>query len=187
MYEAGGANVQRDSDAGFQPAFDQMKFNNNSNAYQSDGAAKSHMRLQLTSLRNKMKELERDIDEKEAEIVALQKKTGQKANEDLKAELRKAFDVLRHLKKKVGNQTFSEEYKLIMREIRQALGVPQQIAAMKEADAQRQRETDATPVGHDNTAFPSDKNSRPESHEPSKDEAVNYVKGILTEEPAIFK
>lgn len=36
-------------------------------------------------------------------------------------ELRRAYDVLRHLKKKVGANAFNEEYRIVMNEIKEAL------------------------------------------------------------------
>lgn len=51
-------------------------------------------------------------------------KTSDKALDGLKDELRRAYDVLRHLKKKVGGHAFNEEYGVVMTEIRQALGIP---------------------------------------------------------------
>ena len=41
----------------------------------------------------------------------------------MKAELKRAYDVLRHLKKKVGCDAFNNEYKKAMEEIRVALGM----------------------------------------------------------------
>lgn len=52
-------------------------------------------------------------------------KTSDKAQESMKDELRRAYDVLRHLKKKVGPHAFSEEYGVVMAEIRAALNMPQ--------------------------------------------------------------
>ena len=52
-------------------------------------------------------------------------KTSDKAQENMKDELRRAYDVLRHLKKKVGAHAFNEEYGIVMNEIREALGMPQ--------------------------------------------------------------
>ena len=37
-------------------------------------------------------------------------------------ELRRAKDVLKHLKRKVGTNVFDEEYKVVMQEIKEALG-----------------------------------------------------------------
>ena len=48
-------------------------------------------------------------------------KTSEKAQEGLKDELRRAYDVLRHLKKKVGSHAFNEEYGVVIAEIREAL------------------------------------------------------------------
>ena len=52
-------------------------------------------------------------------------KTSDKAQEGMKDELRRAYDVLRHLKKKVGAHAFNEEYGIVMNEIRVALNMPQ--------------------------------------------------------------
>ena len=51
-------------------------------------------------------------------------RTSDKAQEGMKDELRRAYDVLRHLKKKVGQHAFNEEYGIVMAEIRNALGLP---------------------------------------------------------------
>ena len=42
----------------------------------------------------------------------------------MKEELRRAYDVLRHLKKKVGSHAFNEEYGVVINEIREALNLP---------------------------------------------------------------
>ena len=54
----------------------------------------------------------------------MKEKTSEKALDGLKDELKRAYDVLRHLKKKVGGHAFNEEYGVVMTEIRQALGMP---------------------------------------------------------------
>ena len=41
----------------------------------------------------------------------------------MKAELKRAHDVLKHLKKKVGYDAFNKEYEDVMKEIREALGL----------------------------------------------------------------
>ena len=41
----------------------------------------------------------------------------------MKGELKRAYDVLRHLKKKVGYDAFNKEYDETMKEIREALGM----------------------------------------------------------------
>ena len=55
----------------------------------------------------------------------MREKTSDKAQEGMKDELRRAYDVLCHLKKKVGAHAFNEEYKVVMTEIRAALNMPQ--------------------------------------------------------------
>ena len=62
---------------------------------------------------------------KDLEISKMKDKTSDKALDGLKDELKRAYDVLRHLKKKVGGHAFNEEYGVVMNEIRQALGMPQ--------------------------------------------------------------
>ena len=47
----------------------------------------------------------------------------EKARESQKEEMRRVYDVLRHLKKKVGTDAFSEEYKVIMSELKESLGI----------------------------------------------------------------
>ena len=37
--------------------------------------------------------------------------------------MRKAYDVLRHLKKKIGAEVFNEEYRVIMGELKESLGI----------------------------------------------------------------
>ena len=64
------------------------------------------------------------MQEKDAEIAKMRDKTSDKAQESLKDELRRAYDVLRHLKKKVGQHAFNEEYGIVMTEIRNALNMP---------------------------------------------------------------
>jgi len=90
-----------------------------------DGAAKSSLRLQLGNLKRKAKELEAQVQDKDADIVKMRNKTSDKAQEGMKDELRRAYDVLRHLKKKVGPHAFNEEYGVVMTEIRTALNLPQ--------------------------------------------------------------
>ena len=89
-----------------------------------EGAAKSTLRLQLGNLKRKAKELEAQVQEKDAEIAKMRDKTSDKAQESLKDELRRAHDVLRHLKKKVGQHAFNSEYDVVMTEIRNALHMP---------------------------------------------------------------
>ena len=64
------------------------------------------------------------MQEKDVEIAKMRDKTSDKAQESLKDELRRAYDVLRHLKKKVGQHAFNEEYGIVMTEIRNALNMP---------------------------------------------------------------
>ena len=68
--------------------------------------------------------MEGQLNEKEAEIERLREKTSDKAQESVKEELRRAYDVLKHLKKKVGAHAFNEEYAIVMNEIREALEMP---------------------------------------------------------------
>ena len=51
----------------------------------------------------------------------MNEKTSDKAQESMKEELKRAYDVLKHLKKKVGAHAFNEEYGIVMGEIREAL------------------------------------------------------------------
>ena len=51
-------------------------------------------------------------------------KTSDKAQEDMKDELKRAYEVLRHLKKKVGQHAFNKEYEVVIKEIREALQMP---------------------------------------------------------------
>lgn len=89
-----------------------------------DGAAKSTMRLQLGNLKRKAKELEDQVREKDLEIAKIKDKVSDKAQDGLKEELKGAYDVLRHLKKKVGSHAFNEEYAVVIAEIHQALQLP---------------------------------------------------------------
>ena len=61
---------------------------------------------------------------KDLEISKMKEKTSEKALDSLKDELKRAYEVLRHLKKKVGAHAFNEEYGVVMSEIRQALRMP---------------------------------------------------------------
>ena len=79
-------------------------------AQAQDGAAKSTLRLQLGNLKRKAKELEAQVYEKDMEISKMRDKTSDKAQENMKDELKRAYDVLRHLKKKVGQHAFNNEY-----------------------------------------------------------------------------
>lgn len=81
------------------------------------------MRLQLGNLKRKQKELEEQVRVKDNEIGKMKEKTSDKALDGLKDELKRAYEVLRHLKKKVGGHAFNEEYGVVMAEIRQALGM----------------------------------------------------------------
>ena len=74
-------------------------------------------------MKRKAKELEHQITAKDNELFKLKEKMSDKAQEDMKVELRRAYEVLRHLKKKVGSNTFTEEYRYIMNDIREALGI----------------------------------------------------------------
>ena len=94
-------------------------------AYQGvqDGASKSNLRLQLGKMKKREKDLEVQIVAKDAELSRLKEKMSEKAQGSMKEELKRAYDVLRHLKKKVGPNSFSEEYRALMSEIREALGM----------------------------------------------------------------
>ena len=76
-------------------------------------------------MKRKTRDLEEQVREKDLEIAKMRDKTSDKAQENMKDELRRAYDVLRHLKKKVGAHAFNEEYGIVMNEIREALGMPQ--------------------------------------------------------------
>ena len=79
----------------------------------------------MGTLKRKTRDLEEQVREKDLEIAKMRDKTSDKAQENMKDELRRAYDVLRHLKKKVGAHAFNEEYGIVMNEIREALGMPQ--------------------------------------------------------------
>jgi len=51
----------------------------------------------------------------------MREKTSDKAQDSMKDELKRAYDVLKHLKKKVGSHAFNEEYGVVISEIREAL------------------------------------------------------------------
>ena len=72
-------------------------------------------------MKRKAKELETQLREKDNEIAKMNEKTSDKAQESMKEELKRAYDVLKHLKKKVGAHAFNEEYGFVMGEIREAL------------------------------------------------------------------
>ena len=44
--------------------------------------------------------------------------------QDLNNELKRAYEVLKHLKKKVGSNAFNEEYRMIMNDIKEVLQEP---------------------------------------------------------------
>lgn len=75
-------------------------------------------------MKRKAKELETQLQEKDNEIAKMHEKTSDKAQESIKEELKRAYDVLKHLKKKVGAHAFNEEYGIVMGEIREALQMP---------------------------------------------------------------
>ena len=72
-------------------------------------------------MKHKAKELEREIELKNDDIERLRERTGKTAQEQLKAELRKSYDVLRHLKRQAGYST--EEYRNLINELESALGI----------------------------------------------------------------
>ena len=82
------------------------------------------MRLQLGNLKRKAKELQQQVQAKDIEIAKMREKTSDKAQDSMKDELRRAYEVLRHLKKKVGPHAFNEEYGVVVNEIREALDMP---------------------------------------------------------------
>lgn len=84
---------------------------------------KTKMRLQVGNLKKKIKEAQNEIAAKDAEIEKLRAKTSDKVKQDLDSEMRRAYDVLRHLKKKIGGSTYNEEYRIVMSEIRSALKI----------------------------------------------------------------
>ena len=47
----------------------------------------------------------------------------EKARDAQKEEMRKAYEVLRHLKKKIGAEVFNEEYRVVMSELKESLGI----------------------------------------------------------------
>ena len=104
-------------------------------------------------MKRKAKELEHQITAKDTELVKLKEKMSEKAQEDMKVELKRAYEVLRHLKKKVGNNAFTEEYRYIMNDIREALGITggspgrkHKRAALEEAKQPEQQEANREPV-----------------------------------------
>lgn len=84
---------------------------------------KSSMRLQMGALKRKVKELELDILCKDEQIDKLKDKTSKKSQEHMRHELQRSFGVLQNLKKKVGGRVYHEEYKIILKSIREVLGV----------------------------------------------------------------
>ena len=51
----------------------------------------------------------------------MKQKTSDKVKHDLNTELKRAYDVLKHLKKKVGSNAFNEEYRVVMSDIKEVL------------------------------------------------------------------
>ena len=58
------------------------------------------------------------------EIEKIKQKTSDKVKSDLDNELKRAYDVLKHLKRKVGGNAFNEEYRVVMNDIKGALNLP---------------------------------------------------------------
>lgn len=81
------------------------------------------MRLQLGALKRKVKQLEQEIGTREEEINRLKEKTSQKAQDHMRKELHSAYTVLRNLKKKVGGLTYNEEFKVVVKGIREVLDI----------------------------------------------------------------
>ena len=75
-------------------------------------------------MKRKAKELEGQITQKDTMIAKMREKTSDKAQDSMKDELKRAYDVLRHLKKKIGVHAFNEEYGIVINEIREALQMP---------------------------------------------------------------
>lgn len=66
----------------------------------------SSQRLALTNLKQRAKSLEKELRLQQEEIDRLQARTNEKAIDDAKQELRKSYEVMQHLKKKLaGGQT----------------------------------------------------------------------------------
>lgn len=82
----------------------------------------------------KLKELQAEITQKDAEIDKIKQKTSEKVKSDLDNELRRAYDVLKHLKRKVGGQAFNEEYRVVMNDIKGALNFPKKTKAAKQRE-----------------------------------------------------
>ena len=83
-------------------------------------------------MKRKAKDLEQQIAAKDAELAKLKEKMSEKAQDDMKLELRRAYEVLRHLKKKVGNNAYTEEYRMIMSDIKEALHITSGSPARKQ-------------------------------------------------------
>jgi predicted nucleic acid-binding Zn-ribbon protein len=83
---------------------------------------KSSMRLQLGALKRKVKEIEMDINCKDEQIDRLKEKTSKKSQDHMRHELQRSFGVLQNLKRKVGGRAYHEEYKVILKSIREVLG-----------------------------------------------------------------
>lgn len=61
--------------------------------------SQSTQRLQLNNLKQKVRQLQSDIQTKEEELNKLKTKTGSEAQEEVKEELQKAYEVMRYLKR----------------------------------------------------------------------------------------
>lgn len=84
----------------------------------------STQRLALTNLKQRQKSLERQIKSQTEEIERLRAKTDSKALEDLKGELRKSYEVMLHLRKRLSGQAESQQYNKVMSEIMTYLEIP---------------------------------------------------------------
>jgi hypothetical protein len=84
----------------------------------------STQRLALTNLKQRQKSLERQIKSQTEEIERLRAKTDSKAMEDLKGELRKSYEVMLHLRKRISGQAESHQYNKVMSEIMTYLEIP---------------------------------------------------------------
>ena len=68
----------------------------------------------------------------------MKSKTSDKVKLELDNELRRAYEVLKHLKKKVGANAFNEEYRIVVAEIKAAL----RLNKKSQADDENKREDD---------------------------------------------
>jgi len=81
------------------------------------GHAKSSLRVQLASLKDKQLSLEKELRDKEEELQRLKSKTSEAAKAKAREDLGKAVTVLKHIKKRAGPGIYEVEYQALIEEV----------------------------------------------------------------------